>query len=330
MPRTALKRLFLLFAFRCSAPAVLLFALPAVAQNQSSKKHVAVLNFDSPSVSPGGSSGLFGADASEVGKGVSAQLIVRLLAYGKYSVLDRDALQKILKEQKQADTTGLDAYALACKVGRIANLDALIIGAVTRYGPDDLRVPSASGMHTRKSKAFVEITARVFNVSSGEILAQFLGSGESSDSGVITIISNHKTKSSTQMLGSEFVNALLPEATALAIQQLAVQLNGFADKIPTLRPAVDGLVAEVSGTTVTLNLTKRSGIQPGDQLEISRDRLPSDPSSPPQAATGPVRVAIATVTEVTDDYSIATFSGSTAPRVGDHVHAFADSHLSPH
>jgi hypothetical protein len=147
---------------------------------------------------------------------------------------------------------------------------------------------------------------------------------------VITIISNHKTKSSTQMLGSEFVNALLPEATALAIQQLAVQLNGFADKIPTLRPAVDGLVAEVSGTTVTLNLTKRSGIQPGDQLEISRDRLPSDPSSPPQAATGPVRVAIATVTEVTDDYSIATFSGSTAPRVGDHVHAFADSHLSPH
>jgi curli biogenesis system outer membrane secretion channel CsgG len=155
MPRTALKRLFLLFAFRCSAPAVLLFALPAVAQNQSSKKHVAVLNFDSPSVSPGGSSGLFGADASEVGKGVSAQLIVRLLAYGKYSVLDRDALQKILKEQKQADTTGLDAYALACKVGRIANLDALIIGAVTRYGPDDLRVPSASGMHTRKSKAFV-------------------------------------------------------------------------------------------------------------------------------------------------------------------------------
>jgi curli biogenesis system outer membrane secretion channel CsgG len=329
MPRTTLLRVFL-STLRFTAPALLLLALPAVAQNSSPKKHVAVLNFDSPSASSGGPSGLFGADASEVGKGVSAQLVVKLLAGDKYSVLDRDALQKILKEQNEADTAGLDAYALASRVGRIASLDALIIGAVTRYGPDDLHSTPASGMHTRKSKAFVEITARVFNVSTGEILAQFLGSGESTDAGVITIISNRKTKSSTQMLGSEFVNSLLPEATARAIDQVAAQLHNFADKIPTLRLDVDGLVAEVSGNTITLNLAKRSGIQPGDQLEISRDPLSDDPSSPSLSAPRLVRIGIATVTEVADGYSTATFSGPTAPRIGDHVHAFADSHLPPH
>jgi len=329
MPGTALMRRFV-STCRSTAPTLALLALTAAAQNSPPKKHVAVLNFDSPNVSPGGPSGLFGADASEVGKGVSAQLVVKLLAGGKYFVLDRDALQKILKEQNEADTAGLDAYALASRVGRIANLDALIIGAVTRYGPDDLHSTPASGVHTRKSKAFVEITARAFNVSTGDILAQFLGSGESTDSGVITIISNHKMKSSTQMLGSEFVNSLLPEATARAIDQVAAQLNRFADKIPTLRLDLDGLVAEVSGNIITLNLAKRSGIQPGDQLEISRDPVPNDPGSLSQPAPSPVRIGIATVTEVADGYSTATFSGPTAPRIGDHVHAFVASRLPAH
>lgn len=303
---------------------------PALAQTATAKKHIAVLNFDSPSVSPSGPSGVFGADASEVGKGISAQLITKLFAGGKYSVLDRDALQKILQEQNATDTAGLDAYALAAKVGRIANLDALIIGAVTRYGPDDLNSNPSSGVHSRKSKAFVEITARVFNISTGEILAQFIGAGESTEPGIITTISNRKSKTSTQMLGSEFVNSLFPDATAHAIDQVATQLNNFADKIPTLRPTFDGVVAEVSDNTLTLNIGKRSGIKPGDQLEISRNAHSADSSNPSLPIPPPTRIGIATVTGVAEGYSTATFFGTTAPQIGDRVRSYCDPPSTAH
>ena len=291
----------------------MLFAQPLPAQTPL--KRIAVLNFDSPSQS----SDVVGADAGEVGKGVSAQLIPKLLASGKYFILDRDSLQKILKEQAEADTAGLDAYALAARVGRIANLDALIIGAVTLYGPDDPPAHPSSGLHTRQSKAHVQLTARIFNISTGEVLAEFVVNGESDEAGPVTTLTDKKSKSSTQMLDSNFVGALFPQATSHAVDQLAVQLIAVAGKIPSLSRSFDGLVADVAGDTLTLNFGRRSGIRPGDQLAITRDDPSpgSTSSSPPSPSR---QIGIATVTAVADDSSTATFAGSATPRVGDHTH----------
>ena len=295
-----------------------------LSQTAPLKKHIAILNFDSPSMSSA-SSAVVGANASEVGKGVSAQLITRLVAGEKYSVLDRDALHKILKEQTEADTTSLDAYALASKICRIANLDALIIGAVTRYGPDPLPSSPSSGLHSHKSKAFVQITARIFNVSTGEILAEFIGSGESAQPGEITLMTDRKSKSTTQMLGSDFVQSLLPEATERAIDQVAAQLNDFADKIPALSRSFDGLVAEVTGSTLTLNIGRRSGIRIDDRLEVFRAARAADASGSSAIPPTPLKIGTATVTEVSDDYSTATFSGPNPAQPADHV-KFATSH----
>ena len=63
------------------------------------RKRVAVLNFDNPSLGPGAPSGMFGADGGDVGKGVSVLLIQKLVEGGKYTVVDRSALEKLLKEQ---------------------------------------------------------------------------------------------------------------------------------------------------------------------------------------------------------------------------------------
>jgi len=290
----------------------------ASAQTAPPKKHVAVLNFDSPG-SPAGSSPAVGAGSADVGKGVSAQLITKLVAGKKYSLLDRDSLCKILKEQTEADTTGLDAYALASKIGRIANLDALIIGAVTRYGPAPPSSSPSSGVHSRKSKAFVQITARVFNVSTGEILTEFLGSGESSELGEITLITDRKSKSTTQILSSGFVQSLLPEATAHAVDQIADQLDAFCDRIPSLSRSFDGLVAEISGNVLTLNIGRRSGVRIGDELKVFREPPSSDTPDNPSGVMPHLQVGTATITEVSDDYSIATFSGPHPARIGDHI-----------
>jgi curli biogenesis system outer membrane secretion channel CsgG len=313
---------------RCAAPAgcLLLLCSAAPAQTVAPKKHIAVLNFDSPSVASDAPSGLFGADSEDVGKGVSAQLIEKLLQGGKYTIVDRSALENLLKEQKNADRDRLDAYGMAARIGRLLGLDAMIIGAITRYGPDDKHQGAGGGMlgsgvHTRKSKAFVEITVRIFSISTGEVIAGLTGAGESAHSGeVITISVRGHSKTSQEILSSDFVESLLGEATRNAVEQIASQLNLLADKIPTLRIAIEGLVAEVAGNTLTLNVGKHSGVKLGDQVEIFRE-VPTkeNPTNPKALPPVPEQVGLATVTEVADDYAIATFSGSGHVQVGDHI-----------
>jgi curli biogenesis system outer membrane secretion channel CsgG len=313
---------------------LLLWCGSACGQEVAAKRRVAVLNFDNPSVGTDAPSGLFGADGEDVGKGVSVQLIQKLVQGGKYTVVDRSALEKLLKEQKDANS-GADAHGLAAAVGRLLGLDAMIIGAITRFGPDDKGKSGSggllhSGVRTRQSKAYVEITARVFNVSSGEVIAGFTGAGESAHSGTVsTLPTRGQSKSAMDVLGSEFVESLLGEATRNAVEQIATQLNLFAEKIPALRLALEGLVAEVEGNILTLNIGKKAGVNVGEHLEIVRNAgAAGDSTNADTLQRAKQRVGLATVTEVADDYSIATFSGSAHAQVGDCVLGGSQSKMS--
>ena len=310
----------------CAALAVgsLLACVRGDAQDASPPKRIAVLNFDNPNVGPDPPSGLFGADAGAVGPGVSARLIQELLHGGKYTIVDRSALADLLAEQSKADRDALDPYAMAARVGRLLGLDAIIVGAVTRYGVDDGSKSggvSLSGIRSRKSRAFVELSANVFNITSAEVLAAFTAKGESAGLGEITVIgARGPAKNSMQMLSGDFLETLFPEATSNAVDQLASQLDQFADKIPRLHVAIDGLVAEVAGNTLTLNLGKRSGLKIGDRIEILRSTAAlAAPPYPAALLPIPQHLGSATVTEVADNYATATFSGPSPPQIGDRV-----------
>jgi len=123
-----------------------------------------------------------------------------------------------------------------------------------------------------------------------------------------------------QMLSGDFLETLFPEATSNAVDQLASQLDQFADKIPKLHVAIDGLVAEVAGNTLTLNLGKRSGLKIGDRIEILRFTAAlAAPPYPAALLPIPQHLGSATVMEVADDYATAIFSGSAPPQIGDRV-----------
>ncbi len=244
--------------FGCAAVAVALCCGAASGQESETKKRVAVLNFDNPSISADAPSGLFGADGEDVGKGVSILLIEKLVQGGKYTVVDRSALEKLLKEQNAPETERVDAYGMAAKIGRMLGLDAMIIGAVTQYGPDDRRGDAkaasgrfGTGVRVRKSKAYVAITAQVLDMSTAKIIASFTATGESAQEGGITIISGKgKSMDGPEMLGSEFVNSLLPNATRDAVSKIAVKINAFADQLPQLQMAPKVAAAEISSLTL--------------------------------------------------------------------------------
>ena len=256
----------------------------ACGQEGGAKKRVAVLNFDNPSISANGPSGLFGADGTDVGKGVSILLIEKLVQGGKYTVVDRSALEKLLKEQNAPENERVDAYGMAAKIGRILGLDAMIIGAVTQYGPDDRRGDAkaeggqfGAGVRARKSKAYVGITAQVLGMSTAKIIASFTAAGESTQAGGITVISGKgKAKDSTEMLGNEFANSLLPEATRDTVSKIAAKINAFADQLPRLEMAPKAAAAEISSMTITEYLPSENywGFLPEFRRTMSAEGMP--------------------------------------------------------
>ena len=320
--------LFTLAVAWCCGPASAQDAPPAAA----AKKRVAVMNFDYGTVRSYVTS-IFGSD-QDVGKGISDLLVQKLVQDGKYSVIERNALDKILAEQNFSNSDRADATT-AAKIGKVLGIDAIIIGSITQFGRDDQHTNvggggyglgkfGLGGVGTSKAKAVVGISARMVNTSTGEILAAVTGTGES-------------TRSSTSLLGagggwsggggggldmgsSNFANTILGEAVHKAVDDTGAQLDGAVDKVPTIKLEVNGLVADVSGNTLIVNVGKKAGVKVGDKLTVTRQvRVVKDPATGKVIKSVEDRVGEMTVTETDSDSATGTFSGSGPAKVGDVV-----------
>jgi curli biogenesis system outer membrane secretion channel CsgG len=306
----------------------LVIASPCLAQ----KKRVAVLNFEYGTVKSNAQA-IFGSD-QDVGKGISDMLVQKLVEDGKYSVIERNALDKVLGEQNFSNSDRADA-STAAKIGRILGVDAIIIGSITQFGRDDQHTNVGAGgfggygsrlgiggVGTHKAKAVVGITARLVNTSTGEILAAVTGTGESSRSGTSLIGAGAGGGSGggagLDMGSSNFGQTILGEAVKAAVGDAATQLDNKAAALPTVKVSVSGLVADVSGNTLIINVGSKTGLKVGDTLDISRQvRTVKDP------ATGKVLKAITdkigsgTVTQIDQESATVTYAGTGPVKVGD-------------
>src|SRR5579872_2966273 len=169
---------------------LLTLAVSSAAWGQN-KKLVAVLDFDYGTVRTAVQA-YFGTD-QDVGKGISLLLEQKLVQDGKYRVIDRNAMDKILKEQNFSNSDRVDPNS-AAKIGRILGVSAIITGSITQFGRDDKHIGAGGGgyglgkyglggLGKSDSKAVVNVTAKLIDINTAEILAVATGSGESKRSG---------------------------------------------------------------------------------------------------------------------------------------------------
>jgi len=311
------------------AAAALLLAVPLSAQK---KKRVAVMNFEYGTVSTGVAA-VFGTNI-DIGKGIADMLVEKLVQGGQYSVIERKALDKVLTEQNFSNSDRADPSS-AAKLGRVLGVDAIVIGSITQFGRDDKATNlggfgrkiggfGIGGVGKKESKAAVAISARIVSTETAEILAVATGKGESSRSGTSLLgaggTSGGAGGGAYDMTSSNFGATIIGEATNKAVEDVAVQLNQNSTKLPTVEVKVDGLVADVSGSTIVLNVGTSGGVKVGDKLEVKRvTRTVTDP------ATGKVLRRISSklgelvITEADASSSVGTYTGGTPPKVGDAV-----------
>src|SRR5882724_6380684 len=319
--------------FCCEAIAMLVLCavlVPAAAAQH--KKRVAVLNFDYATVQSTVSS-VFGTNV-DVGKGISDLLVQQLVTDGKYSLIERNAIDKILNEQNFANSDRVDSTS-AAKIGKILGVDAVIMGSITQFGRDDQNKTigggalggygskfGLGGVSKKESKAVVGITARLVDTSTGEILAAVTGTGQSARKGTSLIGAGggggNAAGAGYDMSSKNFGETILGEAVHQAVTQMATQLDSKADALPTRKAEFSGLVADVSGNSIILNIGRSSGVQVGDTIAISRPvRTVKDPTTGKVIKTFTNKMGTATITDVDSDSSTANYTGSAPAKVGD-------------
>lgn len=309
-------------------------ALTVAAFGADQKKSVAVLNFDYSTVQSGVAA-IFGTN-QDIGKGIADLLVEKLVKSGQYRVIERKAIDKILSEQNFSNSDRADSNT-AAKIGRLIGADAIVMGSITQFGRDDKKTNvggsvlgsrmskyGLGGVGTSKAKAVVGLSARMVSVNTGEILAVAHGIGESTRSGASLIGSGGGAGSAAagmlDMTSSNFANTVLGEAVNTASQNLATELDANASRLPTTTVSISGLVADVSGNSLVLNVGSRGGIKVGDKLKVARvGREIRDPATGKVIRRVEDQLGEVTITEVDESSAVGTYSGGGAVKVGDSV-----------
>ena len=126
------------------------------------------------------------------------------------------------------------------------------------------------------------------------------------------------------MGSSNFRSTIIGEAVQKSVEQLGAALDADAVKLPATvappRVPVAGLVADVSGDQLILNVGSGQGVQVGDVLAVTRTgRVIKDPSTGKVLRSIDTDLGTVTITSVDASSSVGTFSGAGAVKVSDNV-----------
>lgn len=299
---------------------------------QGRKKRVAILDFDYATVRSN-SAALFGTDV-DVGKGITDLLVKYLVKDGTYSVIERQAMDKILAEQNFSNSDRANP-ASAAKLGKLLGVDAIIVGAITQFGGETKNTGvggaggalggfGLGGFHQKKTKAICAIDARIVDIDTAEILGVADGKGESArESTSLTGGGGHWSGwggGHADFGSSDFQQTIIGEAINQATQQLSSGLIADAGKLQARVIVVEGLVAAVDGGQVVLNVGAKTGLKVGNQMAV--ERVTKEIKDP---ATGKVlrkmanQIGVIEITDVDDVSAVGKVVSGAGFKVGDAV-----------
>ncbi len=306
------------------APLTFALLLPAVvaASQEPAQKRVAIFDFDSSGVQTGFVSPYFKMSSPNVGKAVADLLITRLVQDGAVSVIEREALDRLLSEQNLSNSDRTDPRT-AARLGRVLGVDGIILGSITQYVYED-KVTGGGGFMRRSStfkhdiRARAEVSARLVSPDTAEVLAVAQGLGEMLRKGVKVDMAD---TSGLMMMTDASKSPIMAESLNKAVAQLAMDLKQWFPKLPPRTQEIEGVVADAgeSGRLV-LNVGSFHGLKEGDRLNIWRPgKEVRDPTTGKLLMRDDTLLGEALVTSVKENFSIASYSGTEKVKVGDLV-----------
>lgn len=304
--------------------------LCGAAYGQQTKPRVAVMDFEYGTVQTAVAA-WFGAN-EDIGKGIRDLTVEKLVNGGKYSVIERAMLDRIMMEQNDSNSDRFDSNS-AAKIGKLLGVDAIIVGSITKFGRDDQNTGVGGGAFSgltggfggfgrNKATAVVSITTRVIDVNTAEILAVVTGTGESTRKSTSVGGGGRRRGSGgaggISMGASNFGETIIGEATLGAVGEVSVGLDDQATKIQISEHVVEGLVADYAEGLVTLTVGSGQGVKAGTVFEINKVvREIKHPVTGEVIRRVEESVGTVTIEDLGEDWAMGSYTQGSGPLACD-------------
>jgi len=204
----------------------------------------------------------------DVGGGLSAMLTTALAESGRFVILERANLDRVIGEQQIKTANAADPKA-GPELGRITAAQFIVIGSVTEFGAEDkgstvnIGVSGARGLGgllgLKKTEGAVALDLRVVDTTTSQVV-QTLKVREPISNTSLSASTNYRAMS----LGEDaFNNTPLGEATRHALEKAVAEIVAVAAREPW-----HALVVEVDGRNMAINAGSNSGLRKGDRFRV--------------------------------------------------------------
>jgi curli biogenesis system outer membrane secretion channel CsgG len=241
--------------------------------------------------------------ANRLGTSASDILITELAKSGKFIVVERDKMDKIMNEQKLGMSGAIDPNT-AAKVGKILGLNAIVTGSISQFGEE---TEGSEYLITQSKSQVVKCTVdiRVVDAETGQVLYADSGSGLSK-----------KHTGGVLGLGTRagYDETLEGDALRAAIVKFTNNIVTQVEKKPW-----SCRVADVDGQNIYLNAGNDSGIPIGMKMIVLRaGKEIRDPASGLVIGNAETKIGdMKVVRYFGDDGSVAELKGGSMPSAGD-------------
>jgi len=244
----------------------------------------------------------------DVGEGIGETIITELVNTGKFTVVERTQLQKVLDEQQLGKEGVLDP-ATAARVGKILGVQLMLLGTVTEFSLDTQKVNVPILGKVEVTIARCVINAKMVSMETAEIMTAMKGEGQFDRKG-FALGGAFGDLEGLSFSSREFRDHILGQATEVAAKQIVEQtVEKTADLEPMLIPEpakLSGIVADVSDGEITINVGSKNGVEVGDIFEVYRKiKEIKDPETGEVIMVKKEKIAEIEITEVVESASVA-------------------------
>lgn len=244
----------------------------------------------------------------DVGEGIAETVTTELVNTGKFRVVERKDLQKVLDEQKLGKEGILDP-ATAAAVGKVLGVQLFILGTVTEFSLDSQKVSVPILGEVEVTIARCVINAKMVNVETAEIMAAMKGEGQFDRKG-FALGRAFGDLRGLSFDSKEFRGHILGQATEAAGKDIAEQVVEKTADVESIlipeAPEISGLVADVSDGEITINIGSKEGVKVGDVFGVYRKiKEIKDPDTGEIILVKKDKIAEIEITEVFGSASVA-------------------------
>lgn len=205
----------------------------------------------------------YGWNEDEIISGITEKITNEMVNKKGINVIERSELEAVIDEQNFGHSGRIDS-STASKIGELLGVDYLLTSTVTQMQVEESGGISVGPLSVNSLKAFVNITGRVVNTQTAEIVDSASGKSKKKESS-LSIDELKGVSFGSKAFSESVLGKSIDEAVALLVDSVEI------DKLnPSSRNYNNIKVVKILGEKLIINAGSSAGISEGDNGEIIR------------------------------------------------------------